>query len=254
LSENDLWDTLSGDYDRFVNWPERLARELPSLEGFLRENGAQRVLDAACGTGHHALALAQRGYDVLGVDASAGMIERARQNAKAAGVAARFEQIGFGALGTVASEPFDAVLCLGNSLPSLLSEDALEVALEDMAGVLAPGGLLVVQNLNYDRVWPKRERFLPLETHVEDGEEWLFFRFVDFHEETLTFNMAILHKENGTWDRGVASTELRPILAEELARHLRGVGLARAETYGDYSRRPYDPQESGDLIVVARKG
>ncbi|MDY7040920.1 MAG: class I SAM-dependent methyltransferase, partial [Chloroflexota bacterium] len=76
-----LYDPFSSDYDRFVNWKERLAYELPFIERQLTAVGARRVLDAACGTGMHAIALAQRGYEVIGADLSAGMIERARENA-----------------------------------------------------------------------------------------------------------------------------------------------------------------------------
>lgn len=80
-----LYDPFSADYDRFVNWRERLAYELPFLEQQLTAASARRVLDVACGTGMHAIALAQRGYDVTGADLSAGMIERARENAREIG-------------------------------------------------------------------------------------------------------------------------------------------------------------------------
>ena len=50
-----LYDALSSDYDRFVNWPSRLALELPFLQTELKRIGAARVLDSACGTGQHAL-------------------------------------------------------------------------------------------------------------------------------------------------------------------------------------------------------
>lgn len=39
------------------------------------------VLDLGCGTGNHALPLAQRGYEIVGVDRSAAMLESARQKA-----------------------------------------------------------------------------------------------------------------------------------------------------------------------------
>ena len=48
-----MYDTFSTDYDRFVNWPSRLAAELPFIESQLEAAGARRVLDAACGTGQH---------------------------------------------------------------------------------------------------------------------------------------------------------------------------------------------------------
>src|SRR5215218_10458398 len=38
-----------------------------------------RALDAACGTGRQAAALAELGHDVVGVDATEAMLERARE-------------------------------------------------------------------------------------------------------------------------------------------------------------------------------
>ena len=50
------------------------------------------------------------------------MMERARENARQAGVTVRFEAAGFGELAVTFGERcFNALLCLGNSLPHLLS-------------------------------------------------------------------------------------------------------------------------------------
>lgn len=253
MSEVPLYDAFSVDYDRFVNWNARLANELPFLEAQFREAGVRRVLDAACGTGQHVLALAQRGYEVAGADLSLGMIERARANAATAGVPARFALAGFGELARTFGGPFDALLCLGNSLPHLLSREAVQEALADFAAVLRPGGLLVIQNRNYDRVWQERERFMPLEAHREGEREWLFFRFMDFHEATLTFNVVTLERRGEAWTYRVGATELRPIFQRELAEQLAAAGFAQARFYGSYQGAPYDPTASGDLIAVAKR-
>src|SRR5579864_1637034 len=44
------------------------------------------VLDLCCGPGRHAVAFAQRGFDVTGVDRSQFMLDRARERAAEAGV------------------------------------------------------------------------------------------------------------------------------------------------------------------------
>lgn len=49
-----------------------------------------RALDLGCGTGNHAIYLARHGWDVTGVDFTSRALERARQKAAAAGVAASF--------------------------------------------------------------------------------------------------------------------------------------------------------------------
>jgi glycine/sarcosine N-methyltransferase len=274
-----LYDALSDDYDRFVNWGTRLAYEMPFIERTLREADARRVLDVACGTGMHAIELAQRGYEVVGADLSAPMIELARENASAAGVETRFVVAGFGelaeklalskacpepcrrveglALSPVegVSGPFDAVLCLGNSLPHVLRAGDLCDALADFAAVLRPGGLLLIQNRNFDAVLARRERFMGPEAHREGDHEWLFVRFYDFNPDgTITFNMVVLRRDaEGKWLQQVEATELHPIIYSELIASLAVAGFTDIVCYGDMQGAPFDPENSGNLIAVANK-
>ena len=252
MSRVPLYDALAADYDRFVNWKGRLAHELPFFDQLFAGQDVLHVLDAACGTGHHAVALAQRGHRAVGADLSAAMIERARENASAAGVDVRFTVAGFGELAAL-GEAFDAALCLGNSLPHLLTAAAVDNALVDFAAVLRPGGLLVIQNRNFDRVWAKRERFMGLQSHRDDEGEWLFVRFYDFHAETLTFHMIRLRRTEEGWAQDVESTELRPIFRDDLAAAIAAVGFENAAFYGGYDNSAFDPAISGDLIAVARR-
>ena len=108
-----MYETLSSDYDRFVNWHNRLSLELPFIIEKLKENSTKYLLDAATGTGMHAIALVQSGYQAVGADISKGMVEQARINAKEAGVEVRFEIAGFGEL----AKTFGAALIRCNPLP-----------------------------------------------------------------------------------------------------------------------------------------
>jgi glycine/sarcosine N-methyltransferase len=247
-----LYDALAVDYDRFVNWEGRLAGELPLLERLFEARGVRRILDAACGTGQHAIALARRGYQVVGADLSAAMVERARENAEESGAAVRFMVAGLGELATL-GETFDAVLCLGNSLPHLLTAEAVGESLVDFATVLRAGGLLAIQNRNFDRVWSQRERFMPPQWHRDGDDEWLFVRFYDFHQDKADFHMIRLRRTEKTWVQDVASTELRPIFREDLAAALAKAGFGDVAFYGGYDGSGFDLERSGDLIAVARK-
>jgi SAM-dependent methyltransferase len=256
-----MYDTFSNDYDRYVNWPSRLAGELPFLEKTLatapRVGGnPQRLLDAACGTGMHAIALAQKGYQASGADLSAAMIARARQNAADAGVSVHFETLGFGALAaTFGAESFEALLCLGNSLPHLLSSRELDAALGDFALCLRPGGLVVIQNRNFDAILADKSRWMEPEAHQEDGVERIFLRFYDFDPDGLiTFNLITLRREaTGPWAQHTANTRLRPLVQVDLIASLAMAGFVQVSAYGSLAGEPYDPVSSGNLVVVARR-
>ncbi len=260
---NNPYDAFSEDYDRFVNWPGRLAFELPFIEQKLQEVGARRVLDAATGTGQHVIALAQRGYQAEGADLSEGMIEVARRNAAQAGVQAVFYVAGFGELDGIlrlrserlGSEgpPYDAVLCLGNSLPHLLSREALIAALADFAAVLRPGGLLLVQNRNFDAVLAEQGRWMEPQSAQEGEREWLFVRFYDFRADGLIdFNILTLARQGGgAWAQRRSQTQLYPLRQSELEQALVAAGFTQATSYGGLNGAPFEARQSPNLVVTA---
>jgi glycine/sarcosine N-methyltransferase len=250
-----MYDILGADYDRFVDWPGRLAAELPFIEATLKEQGAHHVLDVACGTGMHAIALADRGYGVVGADVSEGMIERARANAATAGVTVRFETAGFGELGERVGTGFDALLCLGNSLPHLLTPADLHAALTQFAGCLLPRGLLLIQNRNFDAVLAGHDRWMEPQSHREGEQEWLFLRFYDFEQDgTLTFNLVTLQREErGRWDQRTTATRLWPLRRDDVAEAMGVAGFSEIRFWGDMRGTPFDQDTSPNLVVTARR-
>jgi SAM-dependent methyltransferase len=82
------WDAMSAAN---AATPER-QEYLDRVTRRLNVSPGSRILDAGCGTGHFAIALARRGYEVTGVDLSPAMLERARANAMRAGVSVEWHQ------------------------------------------------------------------------------------------------------------------------------------------------------------------
>jgi glycine/sarcosine N-methyltransferase len=256
-----MYDLLSRDYDRFVNWPNRLAYEMPfllqKLAGVKTHAGGQlRVLDAACGTGQHAIALAKAGMQVAGADLSAEMITVARKNAAESGVNVDFQPAGFGSLAAAfGSESFDAFLCLGNSLPHLLSKKDLEEAVLDFYTCLAPGGVLVIQNRNFDAVLAARNRWMDPQAHREGGREWVFQRFYDFEPDGLIrFNIVTLQRQAAEdWRASLTSTHLSPQTRQEVESAVLNASFVDLHVYGSLEDIEFDPEKSSNLVILARK-
>ncbi len=254
MSQVPLYDAFSRDYDRFVGWEGRLAYEMPFIETQLRAVGAGRVLDTACGTGQHALALARRGYRVVGADLSPGMIQKARENAAAVDDEVRFVAAGFGQLAERVIGQFDALLCLGNSLPHALTPQALDEALRDFAAVLRPGGLVLIQNRNFDLVVAQKQRWMPPQSHREGEIEWLFVRFYDFEPDgRLSFNVATLVRDDPdqAWRQRATATQLQPWRQAELSQALGAAGFGDVRLWGDMQGSPFALESSPNLIIGA---
>ncbi|MEA2428098.1 MAG: hypothetical protein QOF37_1726 [Thermoleophilaceae bacterium] len=99
------------------------------------------ILDLGCGTGGHAIPLARRGYEVVGVDLSAEMLEQARRKAADAGVALTVEQ-GDARTADV-GRTFDAVLVMFAVIGYQLTNDDVRALLATARRHLRPGGVLV---------------------------------------------------------------------------------------------------------------
>jgi SAM-dependent methyltransferase len=108
-----MYDRESAAWERRRDEPEGrelVERTADELANVVAPPGP--VADLGCGPGAHALALARRGYDVIGVDGSPRMIEVARTRAARDKVAATFEVHDVGAPLRFASASLGGVLAI----------------------------------------------------------------------------------------------------------------------------------------------
>lgn len=251
IDAGEFYDRLAGAFDVMTDWPKRLSFEMPFLEKTLYAHSAVSVLDAACGTGRHAIALAKKGYECAGADASPVMIAKARENAAEAETDVFFETADFSRLDRI-SGTFDALLCLGNSLPHVLTEPDLRNAVRQMGAKIRPGGVIVLHNLNYDLRWKKKPRFFA----AEGSAEVVVWRFADYGGEFVTFHTALFTRARSDpprWSVEVNSTLQKPWMAEALDRVLTEEGFRTPHHFGGLDGSAYDPEKSGDLVIVASR-
>lgn len=254
-----FYDELGNDYDLMVSWEPRLAREQEFFRRVFSEAGVKRVLDAACGTGMHAIFFARGGWECVGADLSPAMVDKARENARGAGVKVRFEAAGFGEIASRTGSGFDAVTCVGNSLPHLPDDESLHACLRDFADLLVPGGVLVIQNRNYDRLLRERRRFMPPVSRVDGEGETLFLRITEFppagarNDEAVSFTIVTLKKRGGAWTMTERTTPLRALRRATLKAALERAGFESVRVYGSYAGEAFDSPGTGDLVIVANR-
>ena len=244
-----FYEELSDEYDAMTQFETRFEKEKDFFMDLKKEYGFRRVLDAGCGTGFHSILMAKLGLEVTGVDSSSEMLKRAMENATTYQVDVQFQEGAFQELSLCVEDTFDAVFVLGNVLPHLLTEGEIVVSFKNFHTLLNEGGILVIQNLNYDRIVQRKERIIGVKKHAGS----IFVRFYDFNEERVKFNILIL-KENGDgYTHNLISTELKPLYQAELLEWLGQAGFRKIRSMGNTTGDEYSKDKSKDLIVIAKK-
>jgi glycine/sarcosine N-methyltransferase len=249
MAQVPLYDQFAAGYDLMTDWESRLKSEAGFLHQLFEQFQVRSVLDAACGTGQHAMEFARWGLEVTGTDLSQPMVDRARANVDALSV--RFLVVGLGEHRQKAPGPFDAVTCLGNSLPHLLDGPALDDALADFRAVLRPGGLLLLQNNNYDAILSQKRRFMGVASREVQGTEYLFFRFFDLGPELITFHIVTFVKGADGWTFSEDSTPQRAVTKGDLLPRLARAGFRDVRLFGNCQGAAYDETTSPNLVVAA---
>jgi SAM-dependent methyltransferase len=243
------------EYRRLIAWPQRLEREAPLLEKVLSSGPSPRLLDLGCGTGEHSRFLAGLGFEVVGVDSSASMIATARGEPVPENL--EFLEGDLRRIEDLVTGRFGGAICLGNTLPHIRQEAELRHMLEGLRCRLLPTAPLMIQLLNYERIFERGERHLPLNFRSDGEEEIVFLRLMKLQDDgQVLFFPSTLRLLPGA-DRPLevkASKEvqLRGWRVQELEMALAEAGFDDLQRLGNFGGGGFDPLISRDLILVAR--
>lgn len=240
-------------YDRTINWSARIARELPVLTEVFGPPGDGGLVDAGCGPGHQARALAERGYRVVGTDFSEQMLEVARRYPTSEGSqSVSYVCAPFASMHDAVGGDFDGLFCLGNALAAAGTREATAQAVEQFGACLRIGGRLFLQILNFAPMRAEDPCVRGPRVVTVDGTEYISLRqfyFVDDHTDVTNIT---IWRDSG-WRSRSHSGRLYPLSLDELHAWCSHAGLRIDEVWGSYARQPFDSARSVDLIIAATR-
>lgn len=210
-------------------------QEIAFLVDALGLEAGERVLDVGCGPGRHALALARRAIEVVGIDLSDEFVALARDAAAADGLPARFDVLDVRDLAY--DGQFDAAVCLCQGGFGLLGGRDEPAVFERIAAALRPGGRLALTAFSAAFA----ARFL------EDGETFDPATGV-LHERATVRNAEGVEQIFDAWTTCFTARELE-LLARGADLDLDGV---YGVTPGRYGTAP-PTLEHPELLLLARR-
>ena len=205
-----------------------------------------RLVDLACGTGSVTLEFDARGYRVSGIDASAAMIQVARQ--KAAGLD-RTISFSTGDMRQLRGlGPFDGAVCLYDSINYLMSLSEVDDALEQVWHILAPSSLFI-----FDICTEKNSLHYFGDVHgSEDGDGFSYTRHSYYdRDERLQINAFDIRFNN----RRVTETHSQRIYRhDEMVARVEASPFELLAAYDGFTFRGGSEQSDRVHFVLKRPG
>lgn len=247
-----VYEALAPVYEMLAS-PRRVSREVDAIEAVVLGIGGGTILDAGCAAGFHAIELARRNFHVTGLDISPAMIREARARAAAASVQIRFMEGDLSTAPRARGAPFDAVLCLGNTMASIGTMSGRIRALRAFRRAMRPGGVLILQMRDLSRIGPDGFSF-PTRSCRRGEQEWIFLRRQDPARRGIRFVSTLLYRSapGADWETRASEQIQLPVTTAEWRDALTRAGLKRIRFATDLRGSPRRKGSAPDLVVFAR--
>ncbi|RSK25650.1 class I SAM-dependent methyltransferase [Bacillus sp. HMF5848] len=204
------------------------------------------LLDVAAGTGNQAVELAKLGYNVTAVDLDPSMVHSINRKATEQQVTIHTDILNMIDIKSLQPLSYDTITCIGNSLSHLSSIDEITQALQGFTKVLNKNGTIIIQIVNYNRIFAHSIKQLP----TINRPPVKFERSYELCENNKIIFNGTLTVDDEQYE---SSVTLYGIQAEQLVSSLNNAGFHHIELFGSFKGEPYTSIESPALVVVARK-
>ena len=244
----DLYQGLAADYDLIFDDQKLDSGGAINAPGparlFQRIDPASTVLDAACGTGIDAAALARRGFTVRAADGSQAMVDGAAARFAREGLAIPVQRCLWADLPAAISERFDVVLCTGNALVHAAGRDAMVEALTGLRQMARPGGHVVIDSRNWEKLHADRRIVQAMDrVRTREGRRCVTLYVWEIParlEEEHVAHIVFLYEDGDQIEQHEYQISFRPFTIGELRERLQAAGLREVDTDYDPAADRYD--------------
>ncbi len=211
---------------------------MKNLVAFLKLKKDAKILDLACGRGRHSVYLNSLGFKVNGVDLSKNSIAFAKQ----------FEQENLSFKVHDMRDKFDkkyhAIFNLFTSFGYFNDDKTNIKVLKNIRKGIKKKGVAVIDFMNINVV---TQNLTPKETVVKDDISFFITRKVENNKIIKDIKFTIDNKDFHYTEK------VQCLTLEKISSYIKEAGLKLNHTFGDYSLKEFDVNNSKRLILIVSK-
>lgn len=245
----DAYHALAASYDRLTNDVDYEATVEFYMEILRREGLKPRTaVDLACGTGSVTKILAEKGYEVTGVDLSEEMLTQAFQKVQDMENPPRFICQNLRSL--YLPRGVDMAVCALDSLDYITNPEDCAEAIRCTYKALNPGGIFI-----FDVNTPEKLRAMDGQIFLDEDDDVYCVWRGEFNGETniCTYWMDLFQRDGDIWQRSYEEHCEYAYSEARLRGYLKDAGFTHIEVYAD---RKFEAPGAGEqrIYFKARKG
>ncbi len=150
-------------------------------------------------------------------------------------------------------ESYDLVYSLGNSLAHLPGREDAAGLIAECHSILKPGGVLIVQIVNFDRVISKKIKELPVISREEAGVTFVRkYEYPAGDQIMINFVSELIVNKGGKTESIVNSLPLIPLKSGELKAFFEAVFFKEIALFGDFSGSAFVADSPATIICGLR--
>ena len=245
----DAYKELAVSYDRLTNDVD-YAAVVAFYDKILEQEGVtpRTVVDLACGTGSVTALLAQKGWQVTGVDMSEDMLTVAWDKTQNMKNPPRFVCQPLQRLHL--PRGVDLAVCALDSLDYITDPADCATAITRVYRALNPGGIFI-----FDVNTPEKLKAMDGQVFLDEDDDVYCVWRGEFDEDTniCSYGMDLFQRSGEVWSRSFEEHREYAYSQEQLVRYLKNAGFTHICVYGDRTMEPPSPTDQR-IYIKARKG
>lgn len=247
--QKSVFEVYAHEYDLITNAQQREPNHAKEVAALVNKFHPKSILDAGCATGLSSMLFAKQDVMAVGLDRSRSMLDQCLKKYDNSPLPLSFIHGDFESLPKKLADNFDMVACIANSISGITTISGLKKTFKSFYSVLKPGGVLVLQMLNYASM--KEGTIFPIKATENNGI--VYERFSERQKNKLYVYVTRFDMKSKPQQYEIFRHQFDNFTPDQVVTIIKSSRFKNIKKYGNLLLTKKFTKSSRDLVITAVK-